>query len=72
MSEELKEFVRSIPDSGSYSTSFNEWKPSFINNMTQLIHLVDNEKIFNPSWSVKTDEQLLNAVQSDDVSKVRF
>ncbi len=55
MSEELRDFVKSIPSGGNYSTNFDEWKSSFINNMTQLIHLVESEKILNSSWSVKTD-----------------
>ncbi len=58
MSTELKDFVKSIPITGNYSSSFEEWKSSFVNNMTQLIRLVESEKVFNSSWSVKTDNRL--------------
>lgn len=54
-SAEFQEFIKSIPPSGSYSSSFNEWKSSFVNNMNQLVHLVESEKIFNSRWSVNTE-----------------
>ena len=65
MSEELNQFVKSIPENGDYSVGFCEWKSSFITNMTQLIHLVESEKIHNSSWSVKTDNRLRQQVQDD-------
>ncbi len=63
MSTELKEFVKSIPPAGNYSSSFEEWKSSFINNMTHLIRLVESEKISNSFWSVKTDDRLSQEVK---------
>lgn len=62
MSPELKDFVKSIPPSGDYSTNFEEWKSSFVNNMNQLIRLVESEKILNSFWSINTDEYLLQEV----------
>lgn len=55
-SEAFNEFMKSIPSAGNYSSNYDEWKSSFINNMTQLIHLVESEQISNSSWSVKVDE----------------
>lgn len=62
MSAELADFVDSIPTAGTYSSSFQEWKSSFVNNMMQLIHLVESEKILNSYWSVKTDEDLAQKI----------
>lgn len=58
-SDEFQEFVKSISPEGRYSSNFNEWKSSFVNNMNQLIHLVESEKIFNSWWSVNTDAHFL-------------
>lgn len=63
MSAELKDFVKSIPPAGDYSSSFEEWKSSFVNNMTQLIRLVESKKVFNSFWSVKTDDRLSQEVK---------
>lgn len=63
MSTELNNFVKSIPPAGNYSSSFKEWKTSFINNMTQLIRLVDSEKVSDSFWSVKTDDRLSQEVK---------
>ncbi|WP_068466661.1 cupin domain-containing protein [Candidatus Protochlamydia phocaeensis] len=63
MSTELKDFVKSIPPAGNYSSSFEEWKSSFVNNMTNLIRLVESEKISNSFWSVKTDDRLSQEVK---------
>jgi hypothetical protein len=61
-SDELKNFVRSIPKSDdNYSGSFEEWKNSFKETMTQLIRLVDSEKTFNSILSIKTDYSLSQA-----------
>lgn len=57
-SDEFQEFVKSIPPAGKYSSSFNEWKSSFVHNMNQLVHLVESEKIFNSWWSVNTNAHL--------------
>lgn len=54
-SDEFQEFVKSIPPEGNYSSSFNEWKSSFISNMKQLIHLVESEKVFNSWWSASAN-----------------
>ena len=56
MSKEFQTFVNSIPrnDSG-IDTDFEEWKSSFVENMTKLIELVESEKVSNSSWSVTTD-----------------
>lgn len=56
-SAEFEQFVKSIPPAGNYSSSFTEWKSSFINNMNQLIRLVESEKVSNSWWSVKTDTE---------------
>ena len=56
-SDELTEFANSIPQEGDYlAPSFEDWKRSFVGNMTQLIHLVESEKIYNSFWSVNIDE----------------
>lgn len=65
MSAELKDFVKSIPSADNSSPSFEEWKASFINNMTQLIRLVDSEKVNNSFWSAKVDERALQEAQND-------
>lgn len=65
MSPELKNFVKSIPTAGNYSSTFGEWKSSFINNMTQLIRLLESEKVFNSFWSVKTDDRLSQEVKEN-------
>lgn len=57
-SPELNDFVKSIPPKGNYSSTFEEWKNSFVENMTQLIRLVESEKIYNSYWTVKTDDRL--------------
>ena len=56
MSPELEDFVQSIPPAGHYSSNYEEWKASFINNMTQLLRLVESDKVFSSFWSVKTDD----------------
>src|SRR5258708_524284 len=58
MSEELKAFVKSIPDPESQSVGLEEWKASFMSNMTRLMDLVESKKMFDAQWSVKTDDQL--------------
>lgn len=69
MSQELEEFVQSIPTAGNYSSPFGEWKSSFVHNMTQLIRLVESEKIRNSFWSVKTDDRLSQAVEKSEQIK---
>lgn len=64
-SPELDEFVKSIPPEGNYSSDFEEWRSSFISNMTQLIHLVESRKVFNSFWSVKTDDRLSEEIQKN-------
>lgn len=59
MSSELMEFVKSIPPSGEYFSTYEEWKSSFINNMTQLFQLIESEKVHSTYWSVKADETLI-------------
>jgi len=61
MSPELRDFIKSIPPIRNYSSTFAEWKSSFINNMNQLIHLVESEKIYKSFWSVVT------TVKTEDV-----
>ena len=53
-SHEFEQFLKSVPSTSNYCSSFEDWKSSFINNMKQLIQLVDSEKIFNSAWSVST------------------
>jgi hypothetical protein len=57
MSEELESFMKTVPQNGDHPPSFNEWKDSFVSNMTQLIRLVESEKISNASWYVNIDAQ---------------
>lgn len=63
MSPELIDFVKSIPPTSNDSSNFDEWKPAFTNNMAQLIHLVESEKIFHASWSTSTDDLLSQDVK---------
>lgn len=65
MSEELANFVKSIPEEGTRSTTYEEWKSSFVNNMTQLIRLIESGKVYNSSWGVKTDEHLPQMVNGE-------
>lgn len=58
MSEELKAFARSIPSPENQSVSLDEWKASFTNNMTSLAELIESKKLYDASWSVKTDDSL--------------
>lgn len=44
-SDEFQEFVKSTPSTDSDSSSFDEWKSSFIYNMDQLIHLVGRGRL---------------------------
>ncbi|MES2344901.1 MAG: hypothetical protein V4494_03060 [Chlamydiota bacterium] len=64
-SEELSDFVKSIPLPGHYSTTFEEWKSSFVNNMTKLIRLVESEKVFNSWWSVRNEEHVPQEINKD-------
>lgn len=57
-SEEFREFVKSIPPAGNYTSEYSAWKAAFVNNMNQLIQLVESEKVFSSDWSVKTDYKL--------------
>jgi hypothetical protein len=63
MSEELANFVKSIPD--HQSTNFDEWKASFINSLTQLIQLVESEKVYSSYWSVNIDDALAQKVMGE-------
>lgn len=56
-SEELTKFIESIPPYGERSANFDEWKSSFIHNMTQLIKLIESEKVYSSYWSAKVDDQ---------------
>jgi len=51
-SDELRAFVESIPSSETTAVTFDEWKSSFVNNMTQLINLVESGNVYNSYWSV--------------------
>ncbi len=62
MSSELQDFVKSIPAKNDHSLNFEEWKSSFVDSMTQLIRLVESEKVFNSFWSVKADDRLQQEV----------
>ncbi|QVL56241.1 MAG: hypothetical protein KFB95_03315 [Simkaniaceae bacterium] len=55
MSEELQAFRDSIPVGGPCVANFEEWKLSFIENMTKLIQLVESEQVANSNWSVHVD-----------------
>lgn len=66
MSVELKEFAKSIPLSGNYSSAtFEEWKNSFVNTMTQLIYLVESENIFDSFWFAQADEILMQEIKKE-------
>jgi hypothetical protein len=65
MSHGLKEFVKSIPPAERSSVNFDEWKASFVSSMTNLIRLVENEKIFSSYWSAKTDARLVEEVKGE-------
>ena len=57
MSDELQAFMDSIPcGPDGVCRDFDEWKNSFIDNMTMLIQLVNSEKIHNSCWSVGVEE----------------
>jgi len=58
MSDELKSFVKSIPENDTTPPTFDEWQSSFVNNMTQLIRLVKSGKVRHSEWSVQTDDRL--------------
>lgn len=53
--EEYKAFCDSIPASGDYDSSFEEWKNSFTHNMTRLLELVESGKLTTSWWSVVTN-----------------
>lgn len=55
-SDEFLAFEKSVPKAGNYSSSFDEWKSSFTNNMNQLIRLVESGKVSHSWWSVNTDD----------------
>lgn len=62
-SQEFTNFLESIPEAGHHSTSFEEWKASFIANMTQLIALVESEQVNNSSWGVNAQEHIEESAQ---------
>lgn len=57
-SPEFTAFAQSIPAAGQHSTSFEEWKASFVASMTRLIALVESEQVNNSSWGVNTQEHV--------------
>jgi hypothetical protein len=54
MSDEFAKFAQSIPDPQREHVTFEEWKSSFINSMSELIRLVESGKVNNSWWSAKT------------------
>jgi hypothetical protein len=64
MSGGLKEFVKSIPPADRRSVNLEEWKASFINSMSSLIRMIENEKIYQAYWSAKTDDCLLQDIEA--------
>ncbi len=54
MSEELTEFMKSIPQTSEDSTSLDEWQTSFANSMTKLIQLVKSGKMESSLWTADT------------------
>ncbi len=62
MSEELAEFVKSVPERSENSTSLAEWQAAFVNSMNQLIRLVESGKMQGSLWNA-------NIVPSDLVSQ---
>lgn len=69
MSEEFKEFVKTIPVECNDNTSYSDWKNSFTTNMTQLIQLVESEKVHNSWWSVKVNEESIQQAKKDSLLK---
>ena len=55
-SEEYNQFVASIPKNSGDTSTYDEFKYSFTNNMTQLNRLVESGQIHDAWWTVKTDE----------------
>jgi hypothetical protein len=56
MSSEFKDFLESVPHPGHYESQVDEWKASFVNNMTQLIKLVESGNFETGAWwSVHTN-----------------
>ncbi len=66
-SEEFMDFVKTVPEPGHHAKDFEEWKESFIANMTRIIALVESEQVNNCSWGVNTEVH----VPQDDTNEIQ-
>jgi hypothetical protein len=55
---ELANFTKSIPEAGHNPASYEEWKESFVTNMTRLIELVQSDNVYNASWGASSQEHI--------------
>ncbi len=62
MSEELTEFVKSIPERSEDTITLAEWQASFVNSMNQLVHVVESGKMEQAHWAA-------HVVPSDEVEQ---
>ncbi len=67
-SEELAQFLQSIPSSGSHTMSFEEWKSAVITNMTCLIELIESEQVYTSHWSVNATEHAPDPSEKEQAS----
>ncbi len=51
MSEELTDFIKSVPERNEGSITLAEWQADFVKSMNQLIHLVESGKMENSRWT---------------------
>lgn len=56
-SEEYNQYVASIPENSGDTSTYDEFRYSFINNMAQLCRLVDSGKVNHAWWTVKTADK---------------
>lgn len=54
-SQEFLDFVKTVPEPGHHAKDFEEWKQSFVANMTRIIALVESEQVNNCSWGVNSE-----------------
>ncbi len=56
MSEEYSALLQTIPQ-GEPTVSFEEWRDSFVENMTKLIALVESGKVGDCGWQVSAGDK---------------
>ena len=69
-SPEFTEFVQSIPAAGNHSTTFEEWKTSFVANMLRLVNLVESEQVNSSSWGVNSQEHVEPTTQENGQQEI--